>query len=140
MYDLTDEDDLLLEISRAIQNEYWCKKDYWSQTSDETLSYAWTKFCSFVKHRSRYFFLKAPNSQYDEEQHDEMNPLDILQVLDTQLEKVTVNPKTDIYRARFDSEQAHLKSKNALRMQNTNALTSIPSMSNRSSITSDNSL
>jgi len=73
-----DDEQIITDITDAIENEYWCKRDYFSLSPDETLIYGWEAFCKFVINNSRYFFLQANNEDYNADQHDEMNPVDIL--------------------------------------------------------------
>lgn len=73
-----DNEQIITDIAGAIENGYWCKQDYFSLSPDKTLVYGWKSFCELVISRSRYFFLQANNEHYDPNQHDEMNPVDIL--------------------------------------------------------------
>jgi len=81
LYDLGVEvldDQIIIDIANSIENEYWCEQNYFSLSPDLTLTYGWDAFCKFVMNKSRYFFLQAHNDQFDPDQHDEMNPVDIL--------------------------------------------------------------
>jgi hypothetical protein len=69
---------IITDIANSIDNGYWCRQDYFSLSPDKTLVYGWKSFCEFVISKSRYFFLQADNENYDPNQHDEMNPVDIL--------------------------------------------------------------
>jgi hypothetical protein len=67
-----------------------------------------------VKKRSRYVFFNAPNPDYDPDQHDEMNPVDILEYLgsiahDMQLVQ-TLPASTDIFRVRITDKGKSLSS------------------------------
>lgn len=66
------------DIANSIEQGYWTRSDYFSLQPDQTLIYGWKGFCQFVMSKSRYFFLSASNESYDRNQHDEMNPIEIL--------------------------------------------------------------
>jgi hypothetical protein len=72
---------IIEDICSAIHNEGWCERNPYSLTYDRSLYYGWRKFCDFVCHSSRYVFLKARNDNWDPEQHDEINPVSILDAL-----------------------------------------------------------
>jgi hypothetical protein len=73
-----DDEKIITDIAGCIENGYWCRQDYSSLSPNKTLVYGWKSFCEFVISKSRYFFLQAENNSYDPDQHDEMNPVDIL--------------------------------------------------------------
>ena len=73
-----DDDTIIEDIADSIHQSHWSKTDYFSLTPDQTLSYGWKAFCQFVMNKSRYFFLDAHNESYDVDQHDEMNPIEII--------------------------------------------------------------
>lgn len=73
-----DDESILDDIAGSIHQSHWSKTNYFSLAPDQTLSYGWKSFCQFVMSKSRYFFLNAHNDSYDVNQHDEMNPIEIL--------------------------------------------------------------
>jgi hypothetical protein len=73
-----DDETILDDITNSIEQSHWSKTSYFSLDPDQTLTYGWKSFCQFVMSKSRYFFLNAPNESYDKNQHDEMNPIEIL--------------------------------------------------------------
>jgi hypothetical protein len=73
-----DDETILDDITNSIEQSHWSKTSYFSLAPDQTLTYGWKSFCQFVISKSRYFFLNAPNESYDVNQHDEMNPIEIL--------------------------------------------------------------
>lgn len=73
-----DDESIIDDIVNSIHQSHWSKTDYFSLTADQTLSYGWKAFCQFVMSKSRYFFLNADNESYNKNQHDEMNPIEIL--------------------------------------------------------------
>ncbi len=75
--DVSDES-IIDDIANSIVQSHWSKTSYFSLAPDQTLSYGWKSFCQFVISKSRYFFLSASNESYDVNQHDEMNPIEIL--------------------------------------------------------------
>ena len=113
-YQLTDCENLCTEISNAILNECWSRRDYYSLTENETLTSAWEKFCTHIKHNSRYFFLDAQNHDYDKDQHDEINPVEILGILANLFVEDTIPVNQSIYRARFDHDKANHNTKESL--------------------------
>jgi len=68
-------------IVGAIHDTGWCRRDPYTLPVDRTLVYGWQKFSQFIIHTARFVFYKAVNSSYDGDQHDEMNPVDILEAL-----------------------------------------------------------
>ena len=113
-YELTDCENLCAEISNAILNENWSRRYYYSLTENETLTSAWKSFCSHIKHNSRYFFLDAQNHDYDKDQHDEINPVEILGILANLFVEDTIPVNQSIYRARFDHDKANHNTKESL--------------------------
>jgi hypothetical protein len=69
------------DICTSIHNQEWCEKNPYSLSMDKTLLFGWQKFSDFVKNKSRYLFLRTKNPDYDEHQHDEMDPVRILDAL-----------------------------------------------------------
>ncbi|AWT49164.1 RES domain-containing protein [Psychrobacter sp. YP14] len=92
-------------IINSIDNLLWCERNPYSLKKDETFMYGWSHFCDFVKSKARYLFLDAKNPDYDERQHDEMNPVKILDVLKHIINKYNLievlNTDTDIKRVRI---------------------------------------
>lgn len=82
------EGEIFNHIVTSIQNEQWCKRNPYSLTTDRTLMYGWTDFCKFVINTSRYFFLNTRNNDYDVDQHDEMDPVKILDALGAIVKKL----------------------------------------------------
>jgi hypothetical protein len=72
------DESILDQIVDSIEQSHWVKTSYFSLSPDETLIYGWKSFCTFVISQSRFFFLNAKNDSYDKNQHDEMNPIQIL--------------------------------------------------------------
>jgi hypothetical protein len=117
-YDLTDHEGLLNQISSSIRDELLCKVNWSSLRPNESLMSAWKKFCDHIKHNSRYFFIYAENEQYEQSQHDEINPVEILEVLanlffEEQFVE-TVKQNKEIYRVRLDDERKDHYTKKAL--------------------------
>lgn len=92
-------------ILASIHNSLWCERNRYSLKKDETFMYGWGHFCDFVKTKARYLFLDAENPDYDERQHDEMNPVKILDVLKHIINKndliEVLNTDTDLKRVRI---------------------------------------
>ncbi|WP_158108710.1 HEPN-associated N-terminal domain-containing protein [Vibrio furnissii] len=111
-WDLLDEcnvgarhEELLNDIRHSISDLQWCKKNPYSLTEDRVLLYGWEGFSKFVMNEARYVFFKASNPNYDSEQYDEMNPIDILDslgVMVRSLNLVTEIPtSTELVRVRI---------------------------------------
>lgn len=92
-------------IMDSIDNQQWCEREPYSLKIDETYMYGWNHFCSFVKTKSRYLFLNARNLDYNTKQHDEMDPVKILDVLGSIINRVglieVVSIDTEILRVRI---------------------------------------
>jgi hypothetical protein len=73
--------ELFDDICSTIHNHEWCTRDPYSLAEHEVLMTGWDNFCRFVKTKSRYFFLNAVNTELNPNQHDEINPVVILDVL-----------------------------------------------------------
>lgn len=74
-------DSIMEMIGGSIHDSGWCERDPYSLTADRTLTYGWKSFCHFIIHTARFVFYKAVNPGYDQDQHDEMNPVHILEAL-----------------------------------------------------------
>lgn len=83
----------------------WCERDPYSLKREETFKFGWRSFTNFVKHKARYLFLEAENTDYDPKQHDEMNPIKILEILGKIINEnrltTSLDIATKIYRARI---------------------------------------
>lgn len=100
------------DIQRSIHNGEWCTQDPYSLTYDQSLLYGWNGFVKFVLNKSRYFFLKVENESYDKHQHDEINPVSILDLLGNIIKELNLvtklTPKTNIYRVRIVNPNVQL--------------------------------
>lgn len=74
-------EEILDTIAGAIHDAGWCEKDPYSLPVHKILVYGWQSFSRFITHTARFVFFKAVNPTYDHDQHDEMNPVDILETL-----------------------------------------------------------
>ena len=101
----TDDESIIEDISESIHQSHWTKSDYFSLQPDQTLSYGWKSFCLIVLSKSRYFFLNTHNEPDNPRQHDEMNPVMILDSVASiiqNLEMIKVIPiTTEIKRVRI---------------------------------------
>lgn len=101
----TDDESILEDIAGSIHQSHWTKSDYFSLQPDQTLSYGWKSFCLIVLSKSRYFFLNTHNEPDNPRQHDEMNPVMILDSVSSiiqNLEMIKVIPvTTEIKRVRI---------------------------------------
>lgn len=74
--------DVLYEmIMLSVNDDEWCERNPYSLSKDKILFYGWRDFSKFVTTEARYMFYDATPSTYDEHQHDEMNPVQILAAL-----------------------------------------------------------
>lgn len=98
-------DKLQDEIMSSLMDDEWCERNPYSLSEDKTLFYGWRDFSKFVTTEARYVFLNATPSTYDEHQHDEMHPVQILEALSKitkELDLYSQIPKTtEIYRVRI---------------------------------------
>lgn len=92
-------------IISSFFDDMWCEREPYSLRVDHTFSLGWNQFTNFVKNKSRYMFLNAKNTDYNPNQHDEMNPIKILDVLGKIINKVnlikTLDSTVPIYRVRI---------------------------------------
>lgn len=92
-------------IINSLLIDTWCEKDPYSLKREDTLKFGWRNFTNFVKHKSRYLFLEADNPDYNPKQHDEMNPIKILEILGKIINRnrliKSLDITTKIYRARI---------------------------------------
>lgn len=106
-------EEIMDTIAGAIHDTAWCERDPYSLPVDRTLVYGWQSFSRFIIHTARFVFYKAVNASYDRDQHDEMNPVDILEALGRVVQDLnlidTVPAGTTIYRARIVSQNEFLR-------------------------------
>ncbi|UUA72614.1 HEPN-associated N-terminal domain-containing protein [Cellvibrio sp. QJXJ] len=97
--------DVYDDICRSILNQEWCERDPYSLSLDQTLLYAWQKFSDFVLNHSRFLFFKVKNRNYDDHQHDEIDPVQILDHLGNIFNNIglvkEIGSDTSIYRVRI---------------------------------------
>ena len=102
------------DICNSIHNEEWCERDPYSLSTDRTLIFGWQQFSSFVCNTARYVFFKAENAEYDQGQHDEMNPVDILDALESIIKTIglvgKISDSTEIKRVRIVNPSEELSS------------------------------
>ena len=93
------------DICNSIHNQEWCERNPYSLRIDETLTSGWQNFSNFVRNKARYVFFKAENLEYDKDQHDEMNPIDILDSLQSIIKNIglvkSISDSTEIKRVRI---------------------------------------
>ncbi|EPL16054.1 RES domain protein [Pseudomonas sp. CF161] len=98
-------EEILDTIAGAIHDTGWCERDPYSLPVDKILVYGWQSFSRFIIHTARFVFYKAVNPAYDGDQHDEMNPVDILETLGRVVRDLglidTVPAGEKIYRVRI---------------------------------------
>ena len=83
------------DISSSFLCKEWCERDPYSLSMDKILSFGWRDFSRFVVHEARYVFFKAENTDYDVDQHDEMNPIDILDAVGEIVNKLELLKKLE---------------------------------------------
>jgi transcription elongation factor Elf1 len=49
-------DTIAKQIIKALPDQVWVRRRYYSLSQDEALWYGWTDFCNLVKHENRYMF------------------------------------------------------------------------------------
>ncbi|VVP37223.1 hypothetical protein PS893_04666 [Pseudomonas fluorescens] len=102
-------EEILDTIVGAIHDTGWCKKDPYSLPVHKMLVYGWQSFSRFITHTARFVFFKAINTSYDCDQHDEMNPVDILETLGRVVRDLglvnTVFAGEKIYRVRIVNQE-----------------------------------
>ncbi len=93
------------DICNSTHNQEWCERDPYSLSTDRTLIFGWNKFSDFVKTKARYVFLRAENPDYDVDQHDEMDPVKILDSLEAIINHIglvkEIDTNTEIRRVRI---------------------------------------
>jgi len=62
----------------AIQGTFFCKKDYFGLTESEALSYGWERFCTVLKHKTRFVFLAERDENVSIRTPDDITPADFL--------------------------------------------------------------
>lgn len=75
-------------LAGSIFDVAWCERDPYSLPKDRTLIYGWQSFSNFIIHTARFVFYKAVNTSYAADQHDEMNPVDILEAIGSVAKKL----------------------------------------------------
>jgi hypothetical protein len=101
-------EEILDTIAASIHDTGWCEKDPYSLPLHKILVYGWQSFSEFITHTARFVFFRAVNSAYDRDQHDEMNPVDILETLGRVVGSLglidTVPAGEKVYRVRIVSQ------------------------------------
>lgn len=97
-----DDDGRLLEtLVRCFGVEPWCHRDPYGLRPAEQLKFSWERFCEFIKHERRYFFL---HEQVDDPSNEYLTPSQLLGLVDNaarEHELVKTLPAGSlIYRAR----------------------------------------
>lgn len=105
-------------IRSSLINDEWCRRNPYSLSEDRTLYYGWQAFSKFITTESRYVFLGVTPSDYDEYQHDEMNPIQILESLSDISQSLglikSISVSTQIFRVRIVNPQVFLSSASEL--------------------------
>jgi hypothetical protein len=99
-----DDDGRLLDILvECFGDQFWCERDPYALRPDEQLIGSWEKFCDFIKHARRYFFLQQSDKESLGSQ-EYLTPSELLRFIGetvTEHELVKVLPPGSlIYRAR----------------------------------------
>lgn len=102
-WDLLDEiglgnksDKIFEDICNSIHNQEWCERNPYSLSTDRTLLFGWEKFSDFVKNKARYVFFKAKNKEHSIDQHDEIDPVDILDALESIIRTIGLVKSIDV--------------------------------------------
>jgi hypothetical protein len=107
-------DRLLNDIQSALYQHEWCELDPYSLPADRIFVNGWERFCDFILHTARFVFFRAENTQYDPNQHDEINPVNILEVIGRACTKLDLVKKIpvdrEIYRVRIVDQLVTLSS------------------------------
>ncbi|MFG0542955.1 HEPN-associated N-terminal domain-containing protein [Pseudomonas sp. YQ_5] len=105
-------EEVLNTLAGSIYDVAWCERDPYSLPIDRTLVYGWQSFSNFIIHTARFVFYKAVNTSYAADQHDEMNPVDILETLGSVAKKLeligTVPAGQPIFRVRIVDPETQL--------------------------------
>ncbi|WCH97988.1 HEPN-associated N-terminal domain-containing protein [Pseudomonas capeferrum] len=105
--------EVLDTIAGSIHDIPWCETDPYSLPIDRTLVYGWQSFSRFIIHTARFVFYKAVNTSYAADQHDEMNPVDILEAIGSVAKKLqlisTVPAGQPIFRVRIVEPEVVLR-------------------------------
>ncbi|MBA6098507.1 RES domain-containing protein [Pseudomonas juntendi] len=106
-------EEVLDTIAGSIHDVPWCEIDPYSLPIDRTLVYGWQSFSRFIIHTARFVFYKAVNTSYATDQHDEMNPVDILEAIGSVAKKLqlitTVPAGQPIFRVRIVDPEVDLR-------------------------------
>lgn len=101
------------DIRNSIHDQEWCERNPYSLSTDRTLLFGWQEFSTFIKNKARYVFFKAKNPDYDEDQHDEMDPVKVLDALETIINKIglvkEISVGTQIHRVRVVNPDDNLE-------------------------------
>jgi hypothetical protein len=65
-------DDLIRAIRESFEMGPWCEIDPFRLREHERLAYSWEKFCDFIKHGRRFFFLSGALCANNEESGDDL--------------------------------------------------------------------
>lgn len=67
--DFAQNEDLLDDLCRSIDHDFWCQRNYFSLSEREKLFRSWSQFKEITKHKLRYLFLvpEADESEFDDE-------------------------------------------------------------------------
>ncbi len=99
-----DDDGRLLDILvDCFGVEPWCERDPYGIREDEFLISSWDRFCKFIKHQRRYFFLQ-PSKKRSFSAREHLSPAKLLRYIGKTAERhelvSTLSEGTLIYRAR----------------------------------------
>ncbi|HCF6599863.1 TPA: RES domain-containing protein [Pseudomonas aeruginosa] len=114
LYDYGPEcsEEVFSTIVGSIHDLAWCRRAPYSLPIDRILVYGWQSFSKFITHTARFVFYKAVNTSYAAGQHDEMNPVDILETLGSVIKKLdligTVPAGQPIFRVRIVDPEIQL--------------------------------
>jgi HEPN/RES N-terminal domain 1/RES domain len=61
-----DDGRLIQVLADCFGDEPWCKRDPYGMRRDERLKFSWERFCEFIKHKRRYFFLQNWSDPFKE--------------------------------------------------------------------------
>lgn len=99
-----DDDGRLLHVlTECFGDQIWCQRDPYALREDEWLIGSWEKFCKFIKHERRYFFLEEGDKE-SPGSHEYLSASQLLKFIGETViehELVRVLPRGSfIYRAR----------------------------------------
>jgi len=115
---LEADEPVLDDIISSLSDRQWCQRGFFQLKPKDVLKYGWNEFVRLVKHKARYVFYRADDSESSTRGYEEIPPGQFLDALCSAIDNAglhkTIKKGAYIYRVRIHAESEYPSSSKEL--------------------------